>query len=456
MNDDRQAVLDAPQPALLSKNGHSGEPKEKKVFVASPIYGHVDTLFFQCCMRLQQEFLLKKIHGVFQHHFGDSAVGRARNNLTRQFLQSDCTHLLFVDSDLVFGCDQIERMLTHDLPIVGGLYVKKQEGPPQFVINGTFEPSQPRPDHLMEVRYVGTGFIMVAREVFEKMIEVYGEQISYRLDYDAGITEWDFWTMGVYKYPDGNKRWLSEDWYFCQRALDLGYKVYVDMAVLLKHSGYVTFPLTYQEKEIYKKDTVTDDFNCPDDCQSTIKEVFGGEYEFGISFQNPPRVLDIGANVGAFAWWADFKWPGANITCYEPNPETFSYLEGNCAKINAKAINSAVGNTEHNRLFKGSTTRLTCSQYRTDGLQLKENMPIKVIHPSEIGDGYDLIKIDVEGAELDIVEGLNVLPTYILVEYHSKENKQRLLTVMAGKMLMLGDRAHDRENGVIAFRKLAL
>jgi hypothetical protein len=89
-------------------------------------------------------------------------------------------------------------------------------------------------------------------------------------------------------------------------------------------------------------------------------------------------------------------------------------------------------------------------------LQLKENMPIKVIHPSEIGDGYDLIKIDVEGAELDIVEGLNVLPTYILVEYHSKENKQRLLTVMAGKMLMLGDRAHDRENGVIAFRKLAL
>jgi hypothetical protein len=231
-----------------------GRLATKRLFVGVPIYTEVDPQFFQCALKLVQEFR----EGAFGYgatmrtHIGDSAIGRARNALTREFLESDCTHMLMIDSDLVFSPEQIRRILMHGEPIVGGLYAKKQEGPPALVLNAMEGVKDRDSRGLMQVRYIGTGFICVAREVFEAMIDKYGRELSYRSDHDKSITEWDFWQMGVYKYPDGSKRWLSEDWYFCQRAIDLGYKIYADMGVLLKHMGKAAYPLHYQERQLFE------------------------------------------------------------------------------------------------------------------------------------------------------------------------------------------------------------
>ena len=432
----------------VSRNGH----ETRKVFIAVPIFWYVDPMFFKCALKLQQELNTFGVHGQFAPAFGDSAVGRARNYLTRLFLESDCTHMLFIDSDLVFGGEQIKRIMDHDEPIVGGLYVKKQEGPVSLVINGLdTSTAAERPDGLMEVKYVGTGFVRIAREVFEKMIEVYGNDIGYKTDDDAKHQEWDFWQMGVYKFTDGSKRWLSEDWYFCQRAIDLGYKIFVDRHIVLKHSGHALFPLSYQEKELFKADRRLEHFEGPKDCEGGVQEVFSGQYDFKLTFDHSPNIIDIGASVGAFAVWADWRWPGAITTCYEPDPDLFPFLQRNCDRIKADAINAAVGDISLNRLFGGKANRLHSSQYQSKA-QVDESKAISVVDPSDLPQ-CDLIKIDTEGAEAFIVERLTNLPKFLIVEYHSQENHDRIVEHLLGKMALMDDRAERPDYGVMAFKK---
>jgi hypothetical protein len=225
----------------------------KKVFIGMPIYGQVDSNFFKSCMKLVAEF---SVNACILPWVGDSLIPRARNSITARFMESDCTHLLMIDSDLIFSNDHIHRIASHSEDVIGGFYPKKKEGNIQLVCNSA-DGAEVREDGLIPVKYIGSGFIWVARRVFEAMIERHREDIEFHPDEQEKRTEWDFWPIGVYKYPDGTKRYLSEDWYFCQRALDLGFKVWGDTNIVLKHSGSAVYPLSYQEKEITIREPVT-------------------------------------------------------------------------------------------------------------------------------------------------------------------------------------------------------
>jgi len=63
------------------------------------------------------------------------------------------------------------------------------------------------------------------------------------------------------------------------------------------------------------------------------EKVLAGEYAAPVDFQNPPRVLDIGANVGAFTLWANQTWPGAAVIGYEPHPDNAAAWRENCAPL---------------------------------------------------------------------------------------------------------------------------
>lgn len=216
-----------------------------KLFIGIPINSSVHPLFMQCLLALQTE----KPCDLEIHVAHGDGVARARNQLSAKFLKTDCTHLLFLDCDLMFGADHISRLLSHNEDIVGGFYPKKQDGDLEWVINGTLEPSVPDARGLHPVRYIGTGFMLIARRVFERMIEAYPD-IMYFQDGPDRPQQWDFWPMGVYVSKDGNRRYLSEDWYFCQRWLDIGGQVFGDIHVIVKHIGTVVFPLLHQIEQI--------------------------------------------------------------------------------------------------------------------------------------------------------------------------------------------------------------
>lgn len=232
----------------------------RSVFMATTALWSIDPHFFQCCLKVQQELLIKAatgnsvINGRFPELYaGESPVGRSRNALVAQFLASDCTDILFIDSDLIFSAHQIERIVLHGEDVVGGSYMLKAQGTPRICCNPKTGISTPQENGLMEVSYVGTGFLRIRRHVFEKMVEKFGEEMWYKTDDGKNQLQHDFFQMGIYKYADGTRRWLSEDWYFCQRCQDMGVKVYCDMNILLGHSGNAVYPLDTQVAFLYPK-----------------------------------------------------------------------------------------------------------------------------------------------------------------------------------------------------------
>ena len=257
-----------------------------KVYIGVPSFFHVDPHFHRCMLMTygwlsSQPDIPGSIHGIVEHSFGDSPnVGRTRNTMTRNFLESDCTDLLFIDSDLVFSVDQVKRILSHPEEVVGGMYFKKCQGVPEACLN-TIQKPIVKPNGLNQVAYIGTGFLRVKRIVFEKIIERWGDEIAYCPDGTTGILEYNFWNLAMHTFdnimapPDRiedlvkkykvtperaaksiRTRWLSEDWWFCQRCNDLGFKVWADRRIALKHSGNVLYPLETQEKEIFGREII--------------------------------------------------------------------------------------------------------------------------------------------------------------------------------------------------------
>lgn len=178
---------------------------------------------------------------------GDSLITRARDMCVEQFLRGPHTHLVFIDTDIEFTPQDVDKLAAHladGHTIVSGLYPKKQDAL-EWVINAPdgatedFFTVKEGESPLREIKYAGTGFLAIAREVF--------------IDLAAGPCrdEW-FWTdngqgdrrqqhvyfpEGVYKYPNGNRRRLSEDWYFCELAKQAGHKIMCDVSIRTKHIG---------------------------------------------------------------------------------------------------------------------------------------------------------------------------------------------------------------------------
>lgn len=180
-------------------------------------------------------------------YVSDSLVSRARNTLTQRFLDSASTHLMFIDADIVFTPADV-RAITAQLEtgkeIVGGLYPFKQRNL-AWVLNA-LPNEEPGPDGMLKVKYIGTGFLAVARDVFYRMAAAF-PQIRYQTDENEGInktnggqlrTLHDYWSVGVH-----NGRYLSEDWFFCERAAQLGMQIWAHTGVKLGHLGLFQYPL---------------------------------------------------------------------------------------------------------------------------------------------------------------------------------------------------------------------
>lgn len=233
--------------------------KGKSILVAMPIYKYVDYFTVVSLMKAMMGHMTSRDWSLaFDFHPGECPIGRCRNDLTHTFLQNkEFTHILFIDSDIIFSHEQIERILSHDEDIVGGIYTKKQDGPVQPVLNTLYNVDQPNAKGLIKAKYMGTGFLRISRRVFEVMITRMGEELMYVDDGDGKTVKYDFWRMGVGKHPqDKHRRWLSEDWQFCQFALDCGFDVWADLRVLVQHQGLGIFPTQSQLAELFNPDAL--------------------------------------------------------------------------------------------------------------------------------------------------------------------------------------------------------
>jgi hypothetical protein len=188
---------------------------------------------------------------IYQYRTNDALVANARNHLARQFLQTDATHLMWIDADIGFDAVDIVSMLLADQDIVCGVYPVKaihwervakavNDGVPSeelkshvglFVvrkIDGQADTAPPNSDGLVEVEAGGAGFMLVKRKVFEGLSEHVPE---YLVD---GMAVKEFYTTGI--DPETSEL-VGEDYYFCRLARSCGFKVYAAPWVNLTHTG---------------------------------------------------------------------------------------------------------------------------------------------------------------------------------------------------------------------------
>ncbi len=231
--------------------------KHPGICVALPVFHRIDVPFVQS---LIATLTVSKVIAFVDFLAGDSLVSRARNNLVGRFLEGHdefdeegkpikTLHdwLLFLDSDLVFKPDSIEQLynlgVSRGPGVYCGTYPIKQIRP-KIVINA-LQGEKPGPDGTVKVREAGTGFMLVHREVFEKMRERFRDEIEFIADTGDSREQkgWDFFSVGVRKDIHlERKRYLSEDWYFCQRWREMGGEIILQTKIQCGHIGQFTYP----------------------------------------------------------------------------------------------------------------------------------------------------------------------------------------------------------------------
>jgi len=147
----------------------------------------------------------------------------AMDIITNHFLKTDCERMLIIDGDMIFGRHDVDMILEHDADIVGAVYAKKVVGC-ELVMSALSDEWDNGENPLMEVEWVGRGFINIHRRVFEAMhpCETYqlgGETLNaYWESMPGGHSE----DRGLESLDSGNAGLLMDDVRFVH-ATELAY-----------------------------------------------------------------------------------------------------------------------------------------------------------------------------------------------------------------------------------------
>jgi hypothetical protein len=163
------------------------------------------------------------------------------NIATHLFLKSKADEMVIIDTDIVFTPKHVGMLLSHDVPLVSGIYPKKVMGLeyPIGPLESDPDPFSHNGASLCEVEYVARGFLRIKREVFESLKNL-PDIVSYHCPH-SNEDQLEYWK----NFPGGD----SDDFNFCKRYRAVGGKVFVDKRITLQHAGNVLYPIkgTYPE-----------------------------------------------------------------------------------------------------------------------------------------------------------------------------------------------------------------
>lgn len=236
-----------------------------KLFVATPMYGGMCTgMYASAVMQLVGVCGQNQMLMYFSFMMNESLITRARNSLAYDFLETDATHLMFIDADIAFNPNDIPRMVHADKDIICGIYPKKEINwisvseavkkgvPPEqlqhytgaFVVNLAPGEESKKGDinSPIEIANGGTGFMLIKRKVFEDMLD---KVPSYTNDMYHAVDKVrkpkiikEFFATSI---DEESNRLLSEDYHFCKLARQHGFKVWCAPWASFSHTGSYNF-----------------------------------------------------------------------------------------------------------------------------------------------------------------------------------------------------------------------
>jgi len=243
------------------------------LFVATPMYGgQCAGMYTRSIADLAAICAKYEIPLQLYYLFNESLITRARNYCVDEFLRSDATHLMFIDSDIGFNPNDVIALLAlqsddnSEYDVIGGPYPKKciswekiklavdkgmADNDPntleKYVGDYVFNPKGGQREipigQPVEVMEIGTGFMMIRRATFDKYKEAY-PHLSYKPDH-IRTAAFDG-SREIHAYFDCiidpvSKRYLSEDYMFCYNVEKMGSKVWLCPWMSMNHVGSYVF-----------------------------------------------------------------------------------------------------------------------------------------------------------------------------------------------------------------------
>lgn len=175
----------------------------------------------QCLVALAKNM---KAESEFEWKKG-ALIDKARDMTVKKFLEGDYTHLMFIDDDIQFPADGVDRLLSLNANIAAAPYVSKSYNQPQIMAwdDLYFEDDHIRAkpalftnDKIQKVDCVGMGFTLIRRNVIVDVVNKFNS--CFRMRWHAG-----------------------EDFVFCYEAKECGYNVTLDKSIPIYHMGLYNY-----------------------------------------------------------------------------------------------------------------------------------------------------------------------------------------------------------------------
>ena len=245
----------------LWKNDSSKEEiKPYSIFVATPVHSECSIHYTQALLELQKIAFQKKIKIKFQL-MKSSLVTQGRNLCVAGFLESDFTHMLFIDSDIYVQAESILKMIERDKDVISIPYPLKtmmwDKAMDRINDNqiknikdlktalNTY-PMRVADDNdirvnkgVMEVTHSPTGCMLIKRNVIDKLIKAYPDKGIVQKTVINGeyVDKPHMWHFFDCIHDPETKTYLGEDFSFCKLWKDIGGKCYAYIGDTIVHVG---------------------------------------------------------------------------------------------------------------------------------------------------------------------------------------------------------------------------
>ena len=212
------------------------EQIKPSVMIAMPCYDSVKASTMVAVIKVIQQ-LAKSGVAVGINTMKSPLIHQARNYLTSVFLNSDFTHLLFLDSDVEFEPEAVLRMLVAKKDVICTPYrVKSMEVDKKMYTVELKKDARMEPGEIIEITAGPTGIMLINRDVFKKIIEKFPDlKIKNPVFPEAGPDHKYYYNFFDFTFEDGYS--AGEDVSFCKLVQKLGFKIYANTASFTKHHG---------------------------------------------------------------------------------------------------------------------------------------------------------------------------------------------------------------------------